>query len=97
LKKFSDFATPKPVLDGDKVKIDDLVNCDLVVIGYRIEKSRFSKNKSGDYLTLQVEIDGKRQIVFTGSDVLIDQMREYGSEVPFAAVIRKVNRFYTLS
>jgi len=56
LKKFSDFATPKPVLDGDKVRIDDLVNCDL-----------------------------------------IDQMREYGSEVPFAAVIRKVNRFYTLS
>lgn len=97
MKKFSDFASPKVALDGDKIKLDDLVNREIVVLGYRIEKSRYSKNKSGDYLTLQVEVDGSRRIVFTGSDVLIDQLREYGKEAPFSSVIRKVNRFYTLS
>ena len=97
VKRFSDFAKAPDVLDGDKIKLDDLINQDVVVIGYKVTDSKYSKNKSGKCLTLQVEIGGVHRVVFTGSDVLISQMMEYGAEVPFAAAIKKVDRFYTLS
>lgn len=95
--RFSDFAEPGSVLDGDKIRIDDLINRDVMVIGYKISSSKFEKNKSGKCLTLQVEVNGVHRVVFTGSDVLIDQMQKYGERIPFIAVIRKVDRFYTLS
>ena len=97
MKRFSDFAESPKVLDGEKVKLDEVINREVLVIGYRITESKFGKNKSGKCLTLQVEIGGVHRVVFTGSDVLISQMMEYGAEVPFAAVIKKVDRFYTLS
>ncbi len=97
MKKFSDFATEKPVLDGDKMRIDDALNVELVVIGYRLSTSKYEKNKSGKCLTLQIEIEGRRRVIFTGSDVLVGIMEKYGSEIPFTATIKKVDRFYTLS
>lgn len=51
-KRFSDFATELPVLDGDKVKLDTILNQEIEIVGYRINDSNYSKNKSGKYLTL---------------------------------------------
>jgi len=97
MKKFSDFSQEEQALDGDKIRTDSLVNQELVITGYRIRKSRYSKNVSGDYLTLQVEIDGETYVCFTGSDVLIDQVKKYAEEIPFIATIKKINRYYTLT
>lgn len=97
MKQFSDFATEEPALEGDKIRLDDIINRRIVVIGYRIRNSRFSKNKSGKYLALQFDLDGKRMVCFTGSDVLIEQLEKYGSEAPFEATIKKINRYYTLA
>jgi len=36
-------------------------------------------------------------VLFTGSDVLIEQMEKYGDQIPFAATIKKIDRYYTLS
>lgn len=96
MKKFSDFADDK-VLDGDKVKIDDVLNKEIKVIGHSIKKSKYSKNKNGDYLTLQIELDNEKYIIFTGSDVLIEQLKKYETEIPFLATIRKINRYYSLT
>ncbi len=97
VKRFAEFADAPSVLDGDKIKLDDLINREVTVIGSRITESKYGKNKSGKCLTLQIEIDGVHKVVFTGSDVLIQQMEKYGDEIPFIAVIKKVERFYTLS
>jgi hypothetical protein len=51
----------------------------------------------GKCLALQVEINGDRRVVFTGSDVLIGQLERYGEQIPFLAVVRKIDRYYTLS
>ena len=96
-KRFSDFATEPPALDGDKVKLDAILNREIEILGYRIGDSNYSKNKSGKYLTLQIRIDREVKIVFTGSDVLIKQVEKYGNEIPFSATIKKINRYYTLS
>lgn len=98
MKRFSDFSNEK-VLEGDKIKIDDILNEEIIIHNYRIKDSRYSKNESGKYLTLQISKNEKdeKKVVFTGSDVLIEQMEKYGRELPFAATIRKINRYYTLT
>lgn len=48
-------------------------------------------------LTLQFKLEGEERVLFTGSSVLIEQIEEYGHEIPFLTVIQKVNRFYTFT
>jgi len=96
-KRFSDFATEPTVLDGDKIKLDSILNQEIEIVGYRIGDSNYSKNKSGKYLTLQIKIEQEVKILFTGSDVLIKQIEKYVNEIPFLATIKKINRYYTLS
>jgi len=96
-KRFSDFAAEPEILDGDKIPIERILNREIEVIGHRIAKSKYQKNSSGQCLTLQIVLDGERRVVFTGSDVLIEQLRRYGDQVPFVATIRKVDKYYTLS
>ena len=96
MKRFSDFSKEN-ILDGDKVKIDDVLNNEIKILNFAIKNSKYSKNKNGEYLTLQIEMSDKRYIIFTGSDVLIDQMKKYAKELPFLATIRKINKYYSLT
>jgi len=99
VKKFSDFCEEPAALDGKKVRIDDIVNQEILITGYNIKISKYGENKTGKYLTLQFATDGSKEsrVLFTGSDVLIDQLERYGDEIPFLATIKRVNRYYTLS
>lgn len=97
MKKFSDFADEDRVLEGDRARIDEILNKKVIVTGYRVRKSRYSKNQSGEYLTLQIKVEDDLSVVFTGSDVLIQQLKKYGHEIPFEVVIKKINRYYTLT
>ncbi|MEN6630529.1 MAG: hypothetical protein ABFC42_12885 [Sulfuricella sp.] len=96
-KRFADFAEESSPLDGDKIKLEEVINIELRIIGYNIRRSKYEKNRSGKCLLLQIEHDGKHRVIFTGSDVLIEQMEKYGAEVPFATTIKKIDRYYTLS
>ena len=86
-------------MDGPKISIEDVVNRDIIITGYRTKKSKFGRNTSGMCLTLQFEFVGsqEKRIVFTGSDVLIEQMERYGDEVPFQATLKKIDKYYTLA
>ena len=63
-KRFADFAEPPNILDGDKIKIDDVLNQEVEVIGCRINDSKYDKNKSGKCLTLQIMINGQKKSCF---------------------------------
>jgi hypothetical protein len=97
VKRFSDFAKEESPLDGEKIPIIQLLNREIVVTGFKVRASKYGKNKSGKCLTLQVEIDGGRRVLFTGSDILIDQMSKYGDHIPFTTTIKKIDKYYTLS
>lgn len=97
MKHFADFAEDPYILDGEKIRLDDVLNQELQVLGFSVKASKYSKNKSGNYLTLQVQINEVKRVVFTGSDVLIGQLEKYSDHLPFVATIKKVDRFYTLS
>ncbi len=99
MKRFSDFAKEETQLEGLKVKLDDLLGQDIMIVAFRMSDSRYSKNKSGKYATVQFKQkeDCPPQVFFTGSDILIEQLEKYKEELPFVAKIKKINRYYTLS
>lgn len=101
IERFADFADEPEPLEGTKMKLDNIINKEIVITGHDLKTSRYTKNRSGKYLTLQFMLSNAENndphIVFTGSDVLIDQIERYSDHVPFIAIIKKINRYYTLS
>jgi hypothetical protein len=93
MKKFSEFSDEK-ILDGDKMKIEDVLNVEIKVIDSRLSSSKYVGKKC---LTIQFELNNKKHVVFTGSDVLINQIEKYKNEIPFETTIRKINKYYTLT
>jgi len=98
MNRFDEFAKEEKKLDGDKERIDDILDKQLVIIDFRVSDSKFS-NKSGKYATVQFHenLIEKKHVFFTGSDVLIDQLQKYKDKLPYAAEIKKINRYYTFS
>lgn len=95
MKRFSDFCKETLPLDGEKVKIETIVDKEILVTGYKITSSK--QNEGEHCLTLQFQEDAQTMIVFTGSKVLIEQIEKYNSEIPFLTTIRKINRYYSFS
>jgi hypothetical protein len=98
MKRFSDFADEPLRLDGDKVRINEILNKEIKIVGYAVRKSKYGKDEKGRYATIQFEEDNSmKKIFFTGSDVLINQLEKYGNQVPFIAVIKKIDKYYTFT
>jgi len=95
--RFNEFASEPQSIEGDKINIDSILNKEVELIQFRITKSKYSKNESGLCLTLQVKVDERLRVIFTGSEVLIRQLKQYGDHCPFITIIKKINRYYTLS
>jgi len=98
-KRFSDFAKDHVPLDGAKLKIDDILNKEILVTAIRIKPSKFgvAGKSSPSFLTLQFNLKGERYVAFTGSGVLADQAQAYQAEIPFLATIKKIDRYYTFT
>jgi len=86
-------------MDGEKIRIDRALTRELTVMAYRIDKSKFDdKTRRGLCMTMQVEIDGEKRVIFTASEVLMDQLEEHKDRLPFLATLQKIDgRFYTLT
>jgi hypothetical protein len=95
-RRFSDFADDDRPLAGEKVKIENILNQEILITGYRVNESKFKSN-SPRCLTVQFMKDETQHVIFTGSAVLINQQEKYGKEIPFLATVRKIERYYTLS
>lgn len=93
--RFGDFADETTQFEGDKIKIDDLLNKELLILGFKI---RDSKQKPDTvYATIQLKLNDEEHIMFTASQVIIDQLNKYKENIPFHAIIRKIDRYYTFS
>lgn len=97
MKRFSDFAKENISMVGDKIKIDEVLNKEILVTDCRITDSIYKKDGNEKVLTLQFELNGKKHILFTGSSVLMGQAEKYRDEMPFLTIINKVNKFYTFT
>jgi len=97
MKRFNDLNienTHKSMV-GEKMKIAKVLNREIIIHSFRIETSKYPKNKSGMCLYLQIEIDKVKWVIFTGSDVLIDQIKQVNeSDFPFVTIIQKNNEYF---
>jgi hypothetical protein len=93
MKRFKDFDIKQgDSFTGDKIKIDKILNREIAVLKYKLEDSKYPKNKSGKCLHLQIEMSGTKYIVFSGSDYLMGQLKQVGeSDFPFSTAIVKSN------
>ena len=102
-----DALVEKRNLTGDKVRIDDLLDRNIIICGYQISTSKY-KDKGCGYCTkvqfyfADDETKTKR-VFFTGSGVLKDDLEAVEKvlkekELPliFSAILKKEGKYYTL-
>lgn len=97
MKEFSQFGikSESQRFIGDKIKIVRILNRKIVVLDYRIEKSKFGDGGSDECLHMQIEVDGTRHVVFTGSRNLLEVIQKVPkSDFPFSTTIVKENDMY---
>jgi hypothetical protein len=76
------------------MKLQDVVDKLITVTGYKITKSKF---KEDNYVAIQYDMDGEQHVTFTGAQVLIEQLKKYGEEVPFETTIKRMGKFYSFT
>ena len=89
MQKFSDFASEdeKP-LDGEKVRIDSILNKEIVISAFKVKMSKF-KDHGEKCATVR--------IFFTGSGVVIGMLEKYEDKIPFITTVKKIDKYYTLT
>lgn len=90
MKKFSDFGikTTSQAFTGDKIKISKILNKEITVHDYKIEKSKYN----GECLYLQIEFKESKCVVFTGSVSLMNQIKQVEKDdMPFQTTIIQEN------
>lgn len=100
MKTFKDFGikTDLQSFTGEKIKISKILNKDIVVLDYKIEDSKYG-NGNNKCLFMQIEVDGIKRVLFTGSTVLIDTIQKVpkGDGFPFKTTIVQENERYEFS
>lgn len=78
---------------GDKIKISRILNTEITIHDYKIEDS---KQKQGTKcLTLQIERNETKNVVFTGSTILMDMITQVPKDkFPFITKIVQENERY---
>lgn len=73
---------------GKKIEIDDVLNIEIIVEGFKIQDS--TKKAGTKYLTLQIEKEENKRVVFTGSKNLMDLISQVPKDkFPFKTTIKK--------
>ena len=59
--KFSDFADEEELLDGPKMRISEVLDREILAIGYKIAESKYKQSSNSKCLTLQFELEKEKQ------------------------------------
>ena len=93
--KFSSFAKNQMPMPGNKKHLDDILNREITVVDYRMRRS--TQRDGTDCLQMQFLLNGEVCVLFTGSSVLINQIKEAEDKIPFTTTIVKIDRYYSFS
>lgn len=76
-------------MEGEKIKINRILNVEITVLHFKIEDSKFKDKGKGKCLYLQIEFKGEKNVVFTGSENLMEMINQVRPEdFPFTTTIR---------
>lgn len=94
MNNFKDFGIkPKAsTFTGDKIKMDRVLNKEIKILAFKIDKSKLKPDT--DCLTLQIEKDDTKHVIFSGSTILMQMIKEVPQDkFPFITSITKMNDF----
>lgn len=78
--------------EGEKIKIDRVLNKKVTVHDFKIEASKFTEKGNGKCLYIQIEVDGSKRVLFSGSLFLMDMIQQVPKDgFPFQTTIVKEN------
>jgi hypothetical protein len=89
MRQFKDLGikTPERGFTGDKIKMNKVINKSIIVHAYKIEDSKFEKG-NGKCLHMQIEVGGTRHLLFSGSTILMETIKNVPDDAfPFATTI----------
>ena len=92
---FAVFARGKLPLPGVKMRLDQILNREILVTDFRIMKSKHHPGQ--ECLQFQYLLDSQVCVSFTGSGVLMDQISSVGDNIPFNTTVVKIDRYYSFS
>lgn len=93
MNKFSDFKIKTNLLIGDKIKVEDVINLPIEIHSFKISPSKHSKEVGDNCLYLQIRMHEKDYVLFTGSNVLMEQIKKVPENgFPFLGRIVKSGR-----
>lgn len=80
---------------GDKVKISKILNREIIVHTFKIDDSKFN---TGKCLCIQIELNSTKHVVFTGSTMLAEAIKQVPKEgFPFKTTIVSENDMYVFT
>lgn len=94
---FKDFADPdedEDPLDGEKKKIVDILNKEILILNFNIRKSKI---KEGDYVIIQFELEGKKHVIFTTATRLMKKLERHKDKMPYRVTIIQRFKYYTMT
>ena len=91
---FGDFAGEEGPLAGDKRKLSEILDKEILILAFRVGKSKF---RDRNYTTIQFQNGSTKYVTFTGSEVLMEQLKRHEGNLPFLATIVKRFNYYSLS
>ena len=91
-----DFAKPnedEDTLGGEKKKIIEILNKEILILNFRIQKSKI---KDGNYMIVQFELDNKKYVIFTTAIRVVKRIKQYEDRMPYHATIIQEYKYYTI-
>jgi hypothetical protein len=86
-----------PAFTGKSIEVSEVLNNLITIYGYKIGPSKYPGKGNGKCLTLQIEFENKKRIIFTGSGVLMSIMEQIDeTKFPFTATIVEINKRFEL-
>ena len=78
---------------GKSIEVEELFDKEIIVHFYKIGPSKYPEKGNGKCLTIQIEFEGKKRILFTGSGVLMEQIEQVDeSRFPLTTTIKRVEK-----
>ena len=93
--KFASFAKNQLPMPGNKKHLDEIINREITVLDHRIRRS--TQRDGTECLQLQFLLNDEVCVLFSGSSVLINQIKECADKIPFTTTIVKIDRYYSFS
>lgn len=95
LQTFAILAHDKLPMPGNKKRLEEILNKPIVILDFRLSKS--NKCENSECLQIQFLCDGDVFVLFTGSVVLIDQIKSVKDKLPLKTTVIKVDKYYSFS